>query len=187
LKTRIAVTGLSLLLGACRQDMHDQPRFEPLEASGFFRDGRSARPRVEGTIARGELGLDEHFEAGRVGGELALDLPFPLTADLLERGQERFNIFCRPCHGGLGNGDGVVVERGFPPPPSYHDPRLREAPLGHFFDVVTNGFGRMRSYAARIPPRDRWAIAAYVRALQLSQNAELDDVPPGERRRLEER
>jgi mono/diheme cytochrome c family protein len=110
-----------------------------------------------------------------------------LTADLLERGQERFNIFCRPCHGGLGNGDGVVVERGFPPPPSYHDPRLREAPLGHFFDVVTNGFGRMTSYAARIPPRDRWAIAAYVRALQLSQNAELDDVPPGERRRLEER
>jgi hypothetical protein len=142
---------------------------------------------VEGTIARGELGLDEHLETGRVGGELAFDLPFPLTADLLERGEERFNIFCRPCHGGLGNGDGVVVERGFPSPPSYHDPRLREAPLGHFFNVVTNGFGRMTSYAARIPPRDRWAIAAYVRALQLSQNAGLDDVPTGERLRLEER
>ena len=186
MKSRLVLAALALFFGACRQDMHDQPRYEPLEASAFFRDGRSARPRVEGTVARGELRLDQHFETGRIGGELAFELPLPLTEDLLERGEERFNIFCRPCHGGLGNGDGIVVERGFAPPPSYHDQRLRDMPLGHFFDVATNGFGRMKSYAARVPPRDRWAIAAYIRALQLSQSAELDDVPTEERRRLEE-
>lgn len=173
----LAVAVLVLLSSSCRQEMHDQPRYEPLEASTFFGDGRSARPQVAGTIARGQLRLDEHLYEGRIEGELATSLPIPLTPELLDRGQERFNIFCRPCHGGLGYGDGTIVDRGLTPPPSYHDDRLREAPVGHFFDVMTNGFGRMTSYASRIPADDRWAIAAYVRALQLSQNASTDDVP----------
>ncbi len=184
---QLSFLSLSLtLVAGCRQDMHDQPRFEALEASDFFEDGRSARPHVPGTIARGGLKHDEHFYYGRVDGELAEILPFPTSREVLERGRERFDIFCTPCHGGLGNGEGMIVQRGFRRPPSFHEQRLRDMPVGHFFDVVTNGFGTMIDYSSRVSPEDRWAIAAYIRALQLSQNASLDDVPPSERQRLEE-
>ena len=171
-------------LAACRQDMHDQPRYEPLEASAFFADGRSARPAVEGTIARGRLEQDEHFTAGKVNGEIVSTLPFPLTRELLERGRERYDIFCAPCHARTGSGEGVVVQRGMTRPASLHIARLREAKIGYFFDVMTNGFGAMYDFRDRISAADRWAIAAYMRALQLSQNASLQDVPGGEREAL---
>jgi hypothetical protein len=177
---------LFLALG-CRQDMHDQPRFEALEASPLFEDGRSARPHVRGTMPRGGLRHDDHFYTGRIDGEPAETLPFTLTRERLERGRERYDIFCSPCHGGLGNGEGMIVQRGFRRPPSFHEDRLREMPVGHFYDVISNGFGTMMDYASRVPPEDRWAIAAYIRALQFSQNAALDDVPPAERRQLEDR
>jgi hypothetical protein len=173
------------LATACRQDMHDQPRYEPLEASTFFGDGRSARPLVPGTVARGQLHTDTHLYTGMVDGTLVDTLPFPLTPTLLERGQERYTIFCVPCHDRVGTGQGMVVRRGFRQPPSLHLDRLRQAPIGHFFDVMSNGFGAMASYAAQVPPRDRWAIAAYIRALQLSQHATLDDVPDDVRQRLQ--
>lgn len=171
---------------ACRQDMHDQPRFEPLESSDFFEDGRSARPYIRGTVARGGLRQDEHLYRGRVDGELSDTVPFSVTRRTLERGRERFDIFCAPCHGRLGNGQGMIVQRGFRSPPSFHEDRLRDMPVGHFFDVITNGFGTMKDYASRVTVYDRWAIAAYIRALQLSHNATLDDVPTAERQGLEE-
>ena len=182
------VLALALLpaLG-CRQDMHDQPRFEPLESSDFFEDGRSARPYLRGTVPRGGLRQDEHLYRGRTGGELADTFPSPVARGILERGQERFNIFCSPCHGRLGNGQGMIVQRGFRSPPSFHEERLHDMPVGHFFDVITNGFGTMKDYASRVPVEDRWAIAAYIRALQFSQNATLDEVPAAERQRLEDR
>lgn len=175
-----------LLTAACRQDMHDQPRFEPLEAGPFFDDGRSARPHIPGTVARGTLRLDELLYTGRIEGRLADLFPFPVTREVLERGRERFNVFCSPCHDGLGYGQGMIVRRGFRPPPSFHQDRLRQASAGHFFDVITNGFGVMKDYSDRVPVADRWAIVAYIRALQLSQHAALDDVPPAERQELEE-
>jgi Cytochrome C oxidase, cbb3-type, subunit III len=178
---------LSLLLAAgCRQDMHDQPRYEALEASDFFEDGRASRPLVEGTVAQDQLRLDEHLYTGKIKGELAATMPVPLTRQLLERGQERFEIYCSPCHDRAGSGQGIVVRRGFRRPSSFHIDRLREAPIGYFFDVITNGFGAMMDYAAQVTPYDRWAIAAYIRALQLSQYATLDDVPSEERQRLQE-
>jgi len=164
--------------------MNDEPRYKPLAASDFFADGQSARPRVEGTVARGHMRLDQAFYSGRSNGVLVDALPVPVTRDLLVKGRERFDIFCSPCHGRLGNGDGVVVERGFQSPPSYHIDRLRTVPVGYFFDIMTNGFGAMASYASRVPPADRWAIAAYIRALQLSQYAPLSDAPADARRRL---
>jgi hypothetical protein len=164
--------------------MHDQPRFEAFEKSAFFADGRSARPRVAGTVARGERELDEHMEQGRVGGELATTFPLPVTRATLERGRERYDIFCAPCHDRAGTGQGVVVERGLKQPTSLHVARLQSAPPGHFFDVITRGFGAMTDLSERIAPHDRWAIVAYVRALQLGQNATLDDVPEPERARL---
>jgi cytochrome c len=175
-----------LLAVGCRQDMHDQPRFEALEASDFFKDGRSARPHVNGTIARGALREDVHLYYGRVNGEIADTVPFPVTREVLVRGRERYNIYCTPCHGQLGNGDGMIVQRGFRRPPSYHEERLLDMPVGHFYDVISNGYGTMMDYSSRIAPEDRWAIAAYIRALQLSQKATLEDVPPAERQRLEE-
>jgi mono/diheme cytochrome c family protein len=171
-----------LALAACRQDMHDQPRFKPLAESDFYPDLRSARPPVEGTVARGQLHEDEYFYTGKIGNNPGDLMPFPVNAELLERGQERYNIFCAPCHSRLGDGNGVIPARGFPrKPPSYHIDRLRKVPLGYLFDVVTNGFGAMPDYAAQIPARDRWAIVAYVRALQLSQDATTADVPPGQK------
>jgi hypothetical protein len=170
------VSGL-LLVSGCRQDMHDQPRYEPLEASSFFADGRASRPLVPGTVARGQLRTDTHFYLGKVDGRLVETLPVPVTRPLLERGRERYDIYCAPCHDRLGSGQGMIVRRGFRRPPSLHIDRLREAPIGHFFDVISNGFGVMTDYAAQVTPRDRWAIAAYVRVLQLSQHAQLADVP----------
>lgn len=183
-KTSVAVLTVTLLSTACRQDMHDQPRYKPYARSEFFNDELSARPLVRGTVAQGELREDELFYTGKIGGKDADVFPFPVTREVLERGRERFNIFCSPCHGRLGNGDGMIPQRGFRHPPSYHTEKLVKAPAGHFVDVMTNGFGAMVDYASRVPPRDRWAIAAYIRTLQLSQNATLADVPEQQRQSL---
>lgn len=162
---------------ACRQDMHDQPRFEPLERNTFFADNRASRPLIAGTVARGHLRLDAHLYEGKVDGELARTFPFPITKDVLARGRERFDIFCSPCHDKTGGGNGMIVQRGFRPPPSFHVERLQKAPVGHFFDVITNGFGAMYDYRERIKPKDRWAIVAYIRALQLSRSLTFDELP----------
>lgn len=170
-----------LILAGCRQDMHDQPRFKPLARSDFYADLRSARPPVEGTVARGELRDDSYLYSGKLGNDPGDYMPFPVTAELLARGQQRYDIYCAPCHSRVGDGNGVIPSRGFPrKPPSYHIERLRKAPLGYFFDVITNGFGSMPDYASQIAPRDRWAIVAYIRALQLSQGATRADVPDGQ-------
>jgi len=164
----------TFLLAACGNDMRDQPRYDPLAAAPGWPNDQSARVPVEGTVAR-----DDPL------GPRPGTLPVPLTRELLERGGEHFDIFCSPCHGGTGYGDGMIVQRGFPAPPSLHSARLREAPLRHFYDVISDGFGRMYAYGARVPPGDRWAIAAYIRALQLSQHATLDDLTPQQREALE--
>jgi Cytochrome C oxidase, cbb3-type, subunit III len=168
-------------LVGCRQDMHDQPRFKPLAKSDFYPDMRSARPPVEGTVARGQLHQDTYFYTGLMGDKPGDYMPFPVTEEVLERGRQRFDIYCTPCHSRMGDGNGTVVQRGFQQPPSYHTDRLRNAPLGYFFGVITNGFGAMPDYAEQIPARDRWTIVAYIRALQLSQNATLGDVPAGQK------
>lgn len=179
---------LSLLLLAaaagCRQDMHDQPKYTAYQRSEFFADERSARPLVEGTIAHGQLNEDELLHTGRIGGEHATTFPFAIDDAVMRRGRERYDIFCTPCHGLTGDGDGMVVQRGYRQPPSLHGERLREAPPGHIYDVITRGFGAMPDYAAQIPVRDRWAIAAYIRALQLSQHAAAAELPPDARGRL---
>jgi hypothetical protein len=206
------------LLTGCQQKMADQPSYHPLQPSSFFPDGRSARPLVQGTIARGHLRIDTRFFTGHepdtgrfrlaayvsawsgnpLGtlGALALEkspvttfpsletLGFQDTRQLLERGRQRYGIFCVLCHDPLGTGHGKIVERGYTAPPSYHTPRLRKAPVGHFFDVVTNGYGSMPDHREQIPPRDRWAIIAYIRALQLSQHAPLAELPEEDRQRL---
>jgi mono/diheme cytochrome c family protein len=164
--------------------MADQPRYEPLQKSATFADGRSARPLVSGTVARGQLRADEHFYTGKISGKAAGTFPLKVTAELLDRGQERFNIFCSPCHDRTGSGRGMVVRRGFRPPPSFHIERLRNAPVGELFGHITSGIGAMPDYAAQIPPRDRWAIVAYMRALQLSQRARLSDLPAEDRQAL---
>ncbi len=159
--------------------MHDQPKLKPLRQSDFFADQRASRPILEGTIARGHLKEDEYLYTGKINGDNGDFLPFPATEEVLARGRERFNVYCSPCHSRLGDGNGMIVQRGYKRPPSYHIDRLRKAPLGYFFDVMTNGFGAMPDYAAQISVQDRWAIAAYIRALQLSQNAQQSDLPPG--------
>jgi mono/diheme cytochrome c family protein len=183
--TTLWLIGLGLCVSGCRQDMHDQPKFIPLRESTFFGDARSARALVPGTVARGQLHDDALFETGKVANADATVFPFPVDAQVLARGRERFDIFCAPCHGRTGIGDGMVVRRGYRRPPSYHDDRLRNAPVGHFIDVMANGFGAMPDYADQIGARDRWAIAAYIRALQLSEHAALADVPEGERGKLQ--
>ncbi|HXJ16369.1 MAG TPA: cytochrome c [Candidatus Polarisedimenticolia bacterium] len=175
---------LAMLLSGCRLDMHIQPKYLPYEPSKFFADGRSERQPVPGTVARGHLRLDELLYTGKENGVVSNRFPFPITRADLERGRERFNIYCTPCHDYTGSGNGMIVQRGFPQPPSYHILRLRQAPVGHFFEVMTNGFGAMYSYAARIQPDDRWRIAAYIRVLQLSEGAALQDVPEAERQNL---
>ncbi len=182
-QTRLAllasiVLALAAATVGCRQDMHDQPKYIPLRATEFFADGRSARPLIEGTVARGHLDDDAgYFTAKGADGKFVAQFPFPVTKDVIERGQNRFNIYCTPCHDSLGTGNGRVVRRGFRHPPSYHIDRLRQVPAGYIYDVITNGFGAMPDYSAQIQPRDRWAIVAYIRALQLSQNASVNDVP----------
>jgi mono/diheme cytochrome c family protein len=171
---------LSALLVGCRQDMHVQPKYVPEDPSSFFPDGRSERPPVEGTVARGQLRTDELLYTGRINGAVTDMFPFSITGADLSRGRERYNIYCSPCHDYTGSGNGMIVQRGFPAPPSFHIERLRQAPAGHYFEVITNGLGRMYSYASRVSPDDRWRIAAYIRALQLSQHGSMEDVPASE-------
>ncbi len=175
-----------LLLVGCRQDLYNQPKKKPYAASEFFDDGRAARPPVPGTIARGQLNDDPHLYAGRVNGQLVTTFPFPVDRAVLERGRSRYNIYCAPCHDRVGNGNGMIVLRGFRQPPSLHIDRLRQAPVGHHFDVMTNGLGAMPDYSAQLEAHDRWAVVAYIRALQLSQRATTAEVPPEEMRRLEQ-
>jgi len=180
----VCIGAVAMLLSGCRLDMHLQPKYLPYAKTDFFADGRSERQPVPGTVARGQLRVDELFYTGRENGVVVDKFPFTITRADLERGRERFNVYCTPCHDYTGSGRGMIVQRGFPQPPSYHIQRLRDAPVGHFFEVMTNGFGAMYSYAARIEPADRWRIAAYIRVLQLSQNAKIDDVPESERQDL---
>jgi mono/diheme cytochrome c family protein len=174
---RFLLAAGAIALAACRQDMHNQPRYKPLAETDFFGDGRSARPEVEGTVARGHLRLDRARYSGKANDEDIDYFPFPIARADLERGRERFNIYCSPCHSRIGDGNGMVVLRGFRQAASYHTEKLIHAPAGHFFDVITNGFGAMPSYASRVEPDDRWRIIAYIRVLQLSENATLADVP----------
>lgn len=172
----LLAAAIAVMLGAtaCRQDMHNQPRYKPLAATNFFGDGRSERPTIADTVARGQLHLDQARYTGKENGKDVETFPIQITHGDVLRGQERFNIYCSPCHGRLGDGHGMIVGRGFRQPPSYHDPRLVNAPVGYFFDVMTNGYGAMFPYASRVAVDDRWRIAAYIRALQLSQNAPPD-------------
>ena len=180
----IGVITLATFAAGCRLDMHVQPKYLPYEPTNFFGDGRSERQPVTGTVARGHLRLDELLFTGKENGVVADKFPFPITHADLERGRERYNIYCTPCHDYTGQGNGMIVQRGFPPPPSFHIDSLRAAPAGHFFEVITNGFGSMYSYAARVEPEDRWRIAAYIRVLQASRHAGVDDVPAAERQDL---
>ncbi len=171
-----AAACLSMLgLAGCRQDMHNQPKFFPQRGTEFYADGRSVRPQVEGTVARGQEDQGSYFRTGMVNGQEGDGLPVPLTAELLERGQERYNVYCTPCHSRVGNGRGMIVMRGYFPAGNPHTERLRSAPLGHFYNVITNGYGAMPDYAGQIDVADRWAITAYIRALQLSQHATTAD------------
>jgi mono/diheme cytochrome c family protein len=166
---------------SCRLDMHVQPKENPLSKSDFYADQRSERPPVEGTVARDDLRADTYFYTGKIGNNPGDVMPFPVTKEVLARGRERFNIFCAPCHSRMGDGNGFVPSRGFArKPPSFHIARLEKAPVGYFFDVITNGFGIMPDYASQIPPHDRWDIISYIRALQLSQDATMSDVPAGQ-------
>ena len=167
---------------ACRLDMHIQPRYNPLAKSDFFEDQRAARPLVDGTVARGDERADTYFYTGKIGSTPGEYMPFPVTREVMDRGRERYNIYCSPCHSRMGDGNGIVPSRGFSKkPPSYHIDRLMKAPIGYFFDVMTNGYGIMQDYSAQVAPHDRWCIAAYIRALQLSQNATSNDVPAGQK------
>jgi mono/diheme cytochrome c family protein len=180
----LVLSWLIVPAGACRQDMHDQPKYIPLRESSFFGDARSARPFVPGTVARGQLHDDALLYTGKANGADAAVFPFAIDARRMARGRERYEIYCSPCHGRTGAGDGMIVRRGYRHPPTYHQDRLRTAPVGHFFDVITNGFGAMPDYAGQIAAEDRWAIVAYVRALQLSEHATLADVPASFREQL---
>ena len=175
-----------MLTTACRRDMMNQPKAKTFSESSFFKDGANARPLPPNTVPRGEVRQDQALYTGLTNGVYVTQLPMNLTPQLLARGRERYDAFCAECHGPVGDGRGMVVQRGFPAPPSYHLDRLRNAPLGHFFYVITNGYGAMASYAIQVEPQDRWAIAAYIRALQLSQNAKPSDLPADEENKLEQ-
>lgn len=176
---RLATVALLALgsLAGCRQDMHDTPRYEPLEASRTYPQGRGSLLPVENTVARGFLREDAYLHTGKQGNANGNALPFPLTAEVLNRGEQRYNVYCAPCHSRVGDGNGMIVLRGYRRPPSLHEERLRNEALGHFVDVMMNGFGAMPDYAQQVTPHDRWAIAAYIRALQLSQAGTVNDVP----------
>src|SRR5688572_9242071 len=184
-KHLLALVAATSLVAGCRQDMHDAPRYEAFEASATFADNRASRVAPAGTVARGWLRDDEALYTGKVNGETVDQYPFAIDATMLSRGQQRYNIYCTPCHGKLGDGNGMVVQRGLRQAASYHQDRLRQEKAGYFYDVVTNGFGAMQGYAEQIPVRDRWLIVAYVRALQLSQHASVDDVPADKRAELD--
>ncbi|WP_169980296.1 c-type cytochrome [Tautonia rosea] len=176
----------ALGIGGCRTEMYDQPRYDTFQASDFFADGLSARPLVAGTVARGWSRTDEHLYYGQENGQLATSFPFPVDETVLERGRDQYTVFCSPCHGGLGDGQGMIVQRGMPKPPSLHEQRLRDIPVGHVYDVITRGYGAMYSYAHRIKPHDRWAVVAYIKALQLSQNAPIDTLDEADRQRVQQ-
>jgi mono/diheme cytochrome c family protein len=188
---RFCVLFVAIALAGCRTEMYDQPRYEPYEASDFYDDGTSARPTIAGTVPRDDPrerggASSELFNTGKIGDKIAVEIPFAVDRSVLDRGQERFRIFCTPCHSELGDGRGMIVRRGFNPPPSFHSAEVKNQPVGHYFDVMTRGHGTMYSYASRIPPHDRWAIAAYIRALQLSQHAVAADLTDDDRRQLAE-
>ena len=170
----------ALAITGCRQDMHNEPKFIPQRGTSFYADGRSVRPQAAHTVARNQDQEDSYFETGLQNGKEGDGLPIPLTPAVMQRGQERFNIYCTPCHSRVGNGVGMIVQRGYRPAGNFHTDRLRNAPLGHFFSVITNGYGAMPDYAAQLTPQDRWAVAAYIRALQLSQDAKPGDVEAGQ-------
>ena len=184
----IAAVAAALVTASCRQDMHDQPRYKPLGETIFFPDNRQSRPLLANTIARGELhDGDPEFYTGKGGKDNKEDIdvfPIAVTRELVERGHQRFDVYCSPCHGRLGNGLGMIVRRGLKQPPSYHIERLRDAPVGHFYDVITNGYGAMYNYAQQIGVRDRWAIISYIRALQYSQNQKVGDLSADARAKL---
>jgi mono/diheme cytochrome c family protein len=179
---------LTMALCGCRQDMYNQPKAKPLSENSFFQDGASARSIPAHTVEFHQARENEEYFTGMSDGLLVAQLPAPLhlTPQLLKRGRERYDIYCAVCHGPNGDGRGEVVQRGFPAPPTYHSERLRQAPIGHFYDVITNGYGVMYSYASRIEPEDRWAVAAYIRALQLSQQATAAELPPEELKNLDQ-
>jgi mono/diheme cytochrome c family protein len=181
----LAVVAATALIAGCRQDMHDAPRYEAFEASPTFADNRASRSAPAGTVARGWLRDDEALYTGKIAGQAVDAFPFAIAHADLQRGQQRFNIYCTPCHGRLGDGNGMVVQRGYRQAASFHQDRLRQERVGYFYDVITNGFGAMPDYAAQIPVRDRWLIVAYIRTLQLSQHATVDDVPAGSRADLD--
>jgi mono/diheme cytochrome c family protein len=182
--TKYAFVCLLLFLAGCRQDMGQQPKYRPLEASTFFADGRSERQPVPGSVARNLTGDEAAPIAFKTGNTYVAAFPYPVTLELLTRGQQRFNIYCAPCHSQTGDGNGMIVRRGFIPPPSLHAAEVRSQPVGFYFDVITNGYGAMAGYAAQVNAADRWAIVAYIRALQLSQHATIDSVPAEEKSRL---
>ena len=169
-----------VVLAGCRQDMHDQPKFYPQRGTTFYADGRSVRPQVQNTVGRSQLHEDMYFYTGMVDGQEGNALPFPVTLDVLQRGQERYNIYCSACHSRVGNGVGMIVQRGYAKAGNFHTARMEAAPLGHFFHVISNGYGAMPDYSAQLTPADRWAVVAYIKALQLSQDATQADIPAGE-------
>lgn len=190
--SRWLAAGVVLVAFSGCRDMYDQPRYEPFEASSFFADGSASRPLVAGTVPREDPRNLPDVEdrnlllTGLKDGLPSRSAPFPVDRAVLERGLQRYRIYCAPCHGELGDGNGVIVERGFTHPPSYHEQRLLDAPLGHFFQVITDGHGAMYSFASRVAPQDRWAISAYIRALQLSQNAKVSELPAEDQSQLQE-
>jgi mono/diheme cytochrome c family protein len=178
-------SGLALICAGCRREMYYQPRGDAMKASDFFADGAASRPIPAHTVSQENFHADVSYDTGMAGTNYLAQIPFPVTRQTLERGRQRFDIYCAVCHGRTGQGRGMVVQRGFPAPPSYDIDRLRAQAPGYFFHVMTQGYGVMYSYANRVSIDDRWAIAAYIRVLQLSHHATLADVPPGERARLE--
>lgn len=186
-RSALLVGSLALVLIAaagCRRDMYDQPKYDAYDASTFFRDGSSSRQQVEGTVARGDLEADSLYYQGKLDGKDAEIFPFAIDRETLELGRERYLIYCSPCHGRAGDGRGMVVRRGFSPPPTFHSEYLQKKPVGHFFEVITHGYGAMYSYASRIPVRHRWAIIAYIRAMQYSREASMEDLTPDEQKNL---
>lgn len=178
------LAALMLALTGCGRNMYEQAKYQEDEPSAFFADGTSSRPLVEGSVSRSRGAIDEVFFTGQDKNGLVTEVPMDVTEAVIKRGQERFNIYCSPCHNYSGNGEGMIVQKGFVQPTSFHDPRLRASPVGYFFNVITNGYGRMYSYASRVPPEDRWAIAAYIKTLQYSQNAPVADLPESLRKQL---
>ncbi|HTR81735.1 MAG TPA: cytochrome c [Bacteroidota bacterium] len=186
MKLFVVMSAICLISSGCHLDMDDQPKYKPLSSSSFYHNGQSSRPLIEGTVPRGSVQPDEFLYTGKRNGNFADAFPFPVTHQVLDRGKDRFTTFCTPCHGQLGDGLGMIVQRGFPQPPSFHADSVRAEPAGFYFDVITHGFGRMFSYAPSVPVNDRWAIVAYIRALQMSRRIPISEIPDSIKTRLAE-